>query len=180
MANPLELARGYLAVIEEKTRSPQRDYIGSILSKTAGVDAYKRWQQYAQNAPHISFTDPFTLAVQGDTKLGRKIGGAIVLASQIAFPAGVEALAKMSSYTSKFDTDFLRNYSLALAWGYGEGAIEVTSWGSVMPAVVHNPLEFALYKLAANIVTHVGLDVLEAGINRARGFGPSTPATLAV
>jgi len=49
-----------------------------------------------------------------------------------------------------------------------------------MPTVVHSPVEFALYKLAANVVTHVGLDVLEAGIKRIPHLKPPAATTFAV
>lgn len=133
-------------------------YTGSVAERTFGIDAYKRL--------------PGHLHSFNDTLSAKRINRVAALLAQVIFPGTTDHILKSTP-------DNQYNISFALT-GIGRGAIDSACWFSLIPAVVHSPVEFVLYKLAANVITQVGSDVLEAGAKRFRGFRPPAAATLAV
>lgn len=146
-----------------------KNYVGSVLERITGVNAYGRWQRYVEKEA----VGPITTSMRNN----RKASGVLVGGVQIIFPAAFTLIADVASVprpsTERVDLEALS----FLAKDAAVSLIEFGLWSLV--ATSRNPVEFALYKLAANAVTHAGLDLAGVAVNRLRHFKPSA-TTLAV
>lgn len=73
-----------------------------------------------------------------------------------------------------------KNDGLIVSLSMAGTALDVGLSMLIVMNYYHSPIEVVVLRLAANAVTHVGIDALEASINRFRGFRPPAAATLAV
>lgn len=138
-----------------------KNYAGSVVGRTVGINAYKRWQRYAQRA--FTPTD--------EEYKSRKSTGIFTGLMQIAMPISTESFAKFESM-SQYGIREMAKYDIVQP---------LTDWASLNLVIVlsHNPVEFVVWKLALNAATHVGLDLGGKAVKRIKSFRPSAP-TLAV
>lgn len=147
-----------------------RDYLVSIAERTFGVNAYKRWQVWAEQQ----------FEPTSDAYKNRKETGVFTGFIQFTLPSFTEAVARSWS-KSQFGTGEEANENIFIGWAK-YSAISMVDYGSgiLLYNTVDNIPQFVAYKLALNAVTHIGLDLAGRAVDKLRGFRPPTAATLAV
>lgn len=92
----------------------------------------------------------------------------ICAVNQVSFPATTDSIINIG-WKEKFN----RSEPISMArYLLAHPAIDYLSW-QILPAVNHNPLELVAWRLAANAITHVSVDLGDAAIKRIKNFRPS-------
>ncbi len=145
-----------------------KNYAGSVLERTFGINAYKRFVKNAEKAEHSS-----------GVYQNRKMMGVITAGGmQFILPATTEALAGSWS-KSKFGNgeETNMNHFVQFAKYTSISMLDGVTW--MLLGNTDNLAEFALYKLALNAATQVALDLGGEAVKRLKSFRPSAPTLLA-
>lgn len=135
-----------------------KNYLVNIAERTIGVNAYKRWQEYAK--------------VQTPENPVRRGSGILVGAIQFLMPGSTDGVAEL------WMQNIIRgekggNTLIEFTKFAGKVGLDYASWNLVALAN-HNPLEFVAWKLAVNAATPVIMDLASTAINRMKHFRPSS------
>lgn len=147
-----------------------KNYALSVAERTFSINAYKRWQVYAEQK-----FEPTWEAYQN-----RKGTGVFVGLLQFAIPAFTEGVA-ISWSKSKYGTGEEANLNplIYMAKYCTISMPDLAAW-MFLYNTTDNILQFVLYKLAANAATHVGLDLAGRAVDKLKGFRPPASATLTI
>lgn len=137
-----------------------KDYLVSVAERTFGVDAYQRWQGYAETQ------------LDGDARRLKRITGTIFGFGQFLFPA----------ITRWMVHEYNREPHLIPMVGRGVtvGAIDCATLLILQNQYNIGIPEAVVFKLITNMATHALIDTVGFGMDRIGNLRPPAPTTLAV
>lgn len=148
-----------------------KNYLVSVAQRTVGLEAARKY--YAESKPTPD--DP-------NFKFARRVAlitGSAGLVVQAIMPLVGRYMINTYHKSSDDKGHWYYDYQetpLRIA-GFGAGLVtDLALLGVTLSlSVTHSPLEVAEFKLAANAVSHVGADIIEATVNKIRSIGHPVP-----
>lgn len=141
-----------------------KTYLLSVAERTFGIEAYRKEVAKIERFNAVD-SERYTVLNREDVeKSGFHLG-----IFQILMPAVTEVM--LNDKGSKMNSSLFKESLKVVNDTLPAAAVDL--WAMAPALLSHNPVEFVILKLAANAVTHVGLDVLGAAAKRFRNFRPS-------